>query len=83
MIMAEKVERVGIADNFVRKTITGKVDDILRKKVPIELPHIFEQIIRGERKTVLLEGGPGCGKSTLSFHICSEWAEGNLLNKSY
>ena len=44
MIMAEEVERRNVRDDFVRKTITGKVDDILRKKVPVELEDIFKNI---------------------------------------
>ena len=81
MIMAEQVERLEIADDFVRETITGKVDDILRNKIEIELPQIFEKIETSQRKLVLLEGGPGCGKSTLSLHICSEWADGKLFTE--
>ena len=81
MIMAEKVDRLQIAEDFVRDTITGKVDDILRKKIPINLPRIFDKIEAGQRKAVLLEGAPGCGKSTLSLHICSEWTEGNLFKE--
>ena len=81
MIMAEKVERLRIADDFIRQTIAGKVDDILKKKIPIKLSQVFDKIKAGQRKMVLLEGGPGCGKSTLSLHICSEWAEGNLFKE--
>ena len=79
MIMAEKLQRTKIADDFVRKTITGKVDDILRKKSPIKLEEIFEKTEQGKQKTVLMEGAPGCGKSTLSLHICQQWAEGKLF----
>ena len=32
MIKAEKIQRKHIQDEFVRMTITGKVDDILQKK---------------------------------------------------
>ena len=79
MITAERLNRSSITEKFVQKNITGKVDDILRKKIPVQLPCIFERIEVGHRKVVLLEGGPGCGKSTLSLHICSEWAEGRLF----
>lgn len=82
MIMAEQVQRRQIKNDFVRKSITGKVDDILRIKVPIELRDIFIKINHGKRKTVLIEGGPGCGKSTLSLHICHNWSD-NQLFKEY
>ena len=79
MIKAEKVERRKIDDDFVQSTITGKVDDILRKKVPVELENIFNEKIEGEQIKVLIEGAPGCGKSTLSQYICHQWAKGELF----
>ena len=81
MIKAERVQRKHIQDEFVRMTITGKVDDILQKKVPVELKDIFKQTKEGKPRKVLLEGAPGCGKSTLSFHICQQWREGLLFQE--
>ena len=81
MIMAEQVDRRNITNDFVRKTITGKVDNILRKKVPIELEDIFKKIKEGQRRKILIEGAPGCGKSTLALHICKQWADGKLFQE--
>ena len=83
MIKAEKIQRkhINIQDEFMRMTITGKVDDILQQKVPVELQNIFTQIEEGKPRKVLLEGAPGCGKSTLSFHICQQWREGLLFQE--
>ena len=81
MIMAEEVRRRNIEDDFIRNTITGRIDDILKKKVPIELTDIFEKIREGQQKKVLIEGAPGCGKSTLSLHICHQWMEGKLFQE--
>ena len=33
----------------------------------------------GDGKVILIEGEPGAGKTTLTFHICKEWANGKLL----
>ena len=71
---------MNIEDDFVRHTITGKVDDILKRKVPIELKDIFANAEDQHRK-VLIEGAPGSGKSTLSLHICHEWTKGNLFKE--
>ncbi|MGJ8945956.1 NACHT domain-containing protein, partial [Salmonella enterica subsp. enterica serovar Kentucky] len=60
--------------------ITGKIDDILRKKVPVELENIFKET-KGQHRKILIEGAPGCGKSTLSQHICHQWAEGKLFQE--
>ena len=80
MIKEEKVERRKIDDDFVMSTITGKVDDILQRKEPVELENIFKDA-KGQQRKVLIEGGPGCGKSTLSQHICHQWAEGKLFQE--
>ena len=78
MIMPEQVQRRNIDDHFIRETITGKIDDILQRKVPITLKQIFEKT---EQKKILIEGAPGCGKSTLSLHICHEWVADQLLKE--
>ena len=81
MIKAATVKREHIDDKFVQMTITGKVDDILHQKYPIELKNIFQKTPRGRRNVVLLEGAPGCGKSTLSVYICQQWEKGQLFNQ--
>ena len=87
MIQTATVQRERIDDRFVRMTITGKVDDILRHKYPIQLEDIFKeterqrQVTKGQRKVILLEGAPGCGKSTLSVYICQQWEKGQLFNQ--
>ena len=80
MIKKEEIQRSRIEDNFIRLTITGKVDDILQKKTPVDLENIFSHCDR-KRKLVLVEGAPGSGKSTLTQHICQEWAEGKLFQE--
>ena len=80
MIKKEQVQRGKVEDEFIRKTITGKVDDILQYKVPIKLEDIFKNT-KGKRKKLLIEGAPGCGKSTLSLDICRQWADGILFQQ--
>ena len=80
MIKAGTVKRGHIHDEFLRMTITGKVDDILRQKYPIELKNIILET-PGPRKVILLEGAPGCGKSTLSVYICQQWEKGQLFSQ--
>lgn len=66
-------------EDFTQRTIAGKMDDILLRKHPIELKDMFENIEGYERKKVLMKGGPGCGKSVFSLHICCQWIEGKLF----
>ncbi|XP_064391350.1 NACHT, LRR and PYD domains-containing protein 12-like [Halichondria panicea] len=80
MIQKEKIQRGRIDDEFVKLTITGKIDDILLLKTPVNLTKIFSEI--GDRRNfVLIEGAPGSGKSTLALHICQEWAKGKLFQE--
>ena len=64
------------------REITDKVDNIPnhdKKKVPIKLKDIFSKCKSGQKR-ILIEGARGSGKSTLSLHICSQWAVGQLYN---
>ena len=75
-----KIRRTDIDSDWVRyKTIEDKIDKAVHKRALIELDEIFTRI-EGQPK-VLLEGAPGSGKSTLSFHIRQEWANGQLFQK--
>ncbi len=80
MIQREKLSRNEINDEFVQQTITGKVDDILHMKTPVELKSIFKDV-PSIPKVVLIEGAPGAGKSSLSLNICKKWSEGELFQE--
>ena len=80
MIKKERVQRGQIDEEYVRLTITGKVDDILHKKVSVKLEEIFN-LDEKKRKVILIEGAPGSGKSTLSWDICQRWGEGKLFQE--
>ena len=59
-----------VSDEFTRMTITGKIDDILRCKVPIELQEVFKKTGNHQNMTVLMEGCPGSGKTCVTvFHV--------------
>ena len=81
MIVEEEVQRGRIKDSFVRMSITGKLDDIMQLKYPIKLENIFKDVDPKQRKVVLMEGAPGCGKSTLSVFISQQWGEGKLFTE--
>ncbi|MCG8623750.1 MAG: NACHT domain-containing protein, partial [Proteobacteria bacterium] len=73
-----KIRRTGVESDWARcKTIDDKVDKIVRQRAPIEIKDIFSKI--EDQPNVLMEGAPGSGKSTLSFHIRHEWAKGELF----
>ena len=80
LIRKEKIQRGRIDDEFIRLSITGKVDDILQYKTPVEIKNLFRECQNGHN-FVLIEGAPGSGKSTLALHICQEWAEEKLFQE--
>ena len=69
-------------DDEVVRTIVqeGNVDQVLKRKVGIKLGDIFEAD-EAARKVILIEGAPGSGKTTLSWHICQKWAAGELFQQ--
>ena len=80
MIQRERVQQGQIEDKFVRMSISGKVDDILRAKIPVELKDILKSTFHGG-EIVLVEGAPGSGKSTFTIHICKKWGRGELFEQ--
>ena len=38
-------------------------------------------IFTDDHRVVVLQGPPGCGKTTLAKHLCKQWANGKLLQK--
>ena len=48
---------------------------------PVQLAKLFE-VRSGEKcKCVLVEGGPGMGKSTLAWQVCHRWAKRELFSQ--
>ena len=49
----------------------------------VELEELFRvgSSHQAKRKVVLIEGPAGCGKTTLSWHACREWAAGRLFQQ--
>ena len=82
MIRAEDKIRQGQPDDSTKRKreIDERVDKPYKEKDSIELENIFtieDQTIN----KVLVEGAPGSGKSTLSLHICHQWAVGKLFKE--
>ena len=78
IIKQNKLDRGEIPDSFIRMTIHGDADNILRDKVKVE--QLFSPDT-SERKMILVEGAPGSGKSTLLWHICQKWQSGELFQQ--
>ena len=76
---SQYIDLILIKDNK-RKPIRQKTNRKIRGN---EMEHVTLSealdVENQEKKVVLIEGGPGMGKTTLAINICKCWAEGNLL----
>ena len=63
---------------------TGEQPEAHQRK-SVELSDLFNTgshySRQAKRKVILLEGGAGSGKTTLTWHACQKWAEGKLFQQ--
>ena len=67
---------------------SGQLNKIMTKIIPLSSsdtrPLTIADVLdvkEEENKVILIEGGPGMGKSTLAIKICKCWADGELLEE--
>ena len=80
--MAELPQQGGLADAWCTLyQLHGNIDLIQQKKTPLTKDQITV-LPKGETaRTVLIEGAPGIGKTTLLWQLCHQWADGELLQQ--
>ena len=69
------------ADQFMRNTIHGNIDDIRKSKRAMNIDQIAQLPDGSQPKCILVEGGPGVGKSTFAWKLCRMWGKGKLLQQ--
>ena len=48
---------------------------------PVQLKELLETRSADNRNVILVEGGPGMGKSTLAWQVCYQWGRGELFDQ--
>jgi len=71
-----KSEKPDNLSSYVCQTIRGDADDVHGEKGEIEYKRAFENIQHGE--TVIVQGRPGSGKTTLVHKISQDWADQSI-----
>ena len=68
--------------------VSGHLSNIIMRSIPSSSPDTrpltlvdILNVKEEENKVILIEGGPGMGKSTLAIEICKCWADGELLEE--
>ena len=73
-------DRHHVSDNY-DYSVRGDMDDILERKRKVNYTDIFSSIENGI--LVIIEGRPGCGKTTLTHKITRDWSKGpNILKRA-
>ena len=63
---------------FLRQTIRGSIDDIVKDKDDIEYDEVFSEVDEGAR--LVFEGRPGCGKTTMMNKVSQDWAKWKIFS---
>ena len=68
-------------DAQIECRVKGEIEPLMDSKVPVDMDSIFdngtfENACRP--MVILVEGALGSGKTSLAYHYCQKWAEGNL-----
>ena len=75
-----KQQAINFGKDYVRQTVRGSIDDIIKDKDEIKYEDAFNELDDGAR--VVVEGRPGCGKTTLMHKLSQDWERGKVLTSS-
>ena len=66
--------------DYVRQTVRGSIDDIFKDKEEISYEDAFNKHDDRSQIVIILEGRPGCGKTTLMHKLSQDWEKDLILN---
>ena len=69
------------ADEFTKATLHGNIEDIVREKESLDFSGIGKKKDGSPAQFILVEGGPGIGKTTFAWKVCRKWSKGKILQQ--
>ena len=75
-----KPQPMNYSKDYVRQTVRGSIDDIFKDKEEIKYEDTFNKHDDKLRIMIILEGRPGCGKTTLMHKLSQDWGKGEVLS---
>ena len=75
-----KQKAIDFSKDYVRQTIHGSMDDVIKDKDEITYEDAFNDLEDGA--LVILEGRQGCGKTTLMHKLSQDWEKHKVLASS-
>ena len=73
-----KQQAINYAKDYVRQTVQNSIDDIIKDKEQINYENAFVELEDGA--LVVMEGRPGCGKTTLMHKLSRDWGKRRMLS---
>ena len=78
LALIETEKQADFSKEFLRQTIRGSFDDIMKDKDDIKYDEVFAEVEEGAR--LLFEGRPGCGKTTMMNKVSQDWAKWKIFS---
>ena len=80
MVKEKGKQYVGADEEITASRVEGKVADILKVKKSVDMDAIFDDGIFDKKgcQVILVEAGPGMGKTSLAYYYCQKWAKDEL-----
>ena len=69
------------AYEFTRATLHGDIEDIIREKESLDFSGIGKKEDGSPAQLIIVEGGPGIGKTTFAWKVCRKWSKGKILQQ--
>lgn len=69
LALVRKEENISHVEELKELTLYGNIDQILKRKESVKI----ECVVKDDTRLVVVEGGPGAGKSVLMWELCRQW----------